>query len=303
MNISGYIAANSWGYDVTKVSQRTSIKSFDVSTEKLASEKQTQKTLNNANSDPFKASSFNFKDWSANLDPNYDIQMLSKTEATRSDEEILKDMTELAKKQAKQGTFQEHDEEFLSLYKEYVSSVSPDRECILNRAMNEVIERTNQNEDYTMSDIYQQIKAQIAEQEEEDDKDKKEPIDYFLEALKNKEKGIGNEGTISNTTQNSDYYEVNVDHGGGMTTTFSYINGELAHTRIGGNNYSILNHGSTMEYGTFKDDNGEVIASFGRSQGEDGIRFHGTSTKAEVEREKEILGAYNDAYREYKAYV
>jgi len=307
MNVSGYIAANTWGYDVAQTSQNANTKPFTIPTEEVSpSEKQTQKALNNAKSNPFEASTFDYKDWSANLDPNYDRQMYTKTEATRSDEEILKDMAELARKHAQQGTFQEGDEEFLALMEEYISSVSPDRESILNHSMNEIIDRTKPaggNADYTMSDIYQQLQSQI-DPKKETDKDKKEPIDYFIELLANKGKGkskIGSGGTISNITQNGDCCEVTIDHGGGMTTSLGFVNGELTGVSIAGNNYhaGLNNSGTVVQNGMIKDDNGEVIAVIGPRQG----FFHAISTTAETERRKEILGAYNEAYKEYKAYA
>jgi len=304
MNISDYIAANSWGYDVTQTSQTTSTKPFTIPAEEQKTTTATQKTLNNASTNPFEAGSFDFKNWTANLDPNYDRQMLTKTEATRSDEEILKDMAELGKKQAQRGVFQEYDEEFLSLYKEYISSVSPDREGILNRTMNEIIDRTRPavgNADYTMSDIYQQLQSQMATQEEEDEKkkDKKEPIDYFIEMLANRGKGKGSSGgTISSITGSGDCYQVNIDHGGGMTTNLSYANGELTSLSISGNNYlaQLDNSGSAVQNGMIKDENGEIIARFGKAQGSNDFRFHAFSTNAEIERKKEIVSAYNAGY-------
>jgi hypothetical protein len=293
MNISGYIAANSWGYDVAKTSQTVSTKSFTVPTE----EKQTQKTLNNADTNPFDADTFNFKNWCANKETLFDINMYTKTEPVRSDEEILKDMAELARKHAQQGTFHEQDKEFLALMKEYISSVSPDREGILNRAMNEIIERTKQEEDYTMSDIYQQVKSQIAaEKEEEKEEEEKELIDYFIEVLKSKGNGKGSSGTISDIKKNGDRYEVNIDHGGGMTTTLSYDNGELTSMSISGNNYSaqLNNSGSTVNNAMFKDDNGNLVATYG---GKDELRgFRSLPTGEEIERRKEIVAAYNAGY-------
>jgi hypothetical protein len=299
--ISGYVVANSkGGYDVINKTSTTNTKSFTIPTEELASEKQTQKTLNNASTNPFKAGSFDFKNWCANLDTEYDRQMLTQTEGTRSDEEILKDMAELARKHAQQGTFQESDKEFLALMEEYISSVSPDRESILNRTMNEIIDRTKQEEDYAMSDIYQQINAQGTDKKE---KDEKELIDYFIEMLANKGKGKGSSGgVISSITQNGDCTLVTIDHGGGMTTELGFVNGELIGVSIAGNNYfaQLNNSGTAVENGMIKDDNGEVIAIFGPRRGSSDFRFHAISTNAEVERRKEILAVYNESFREYK---
>jgi len=303
MNISGYIAAGSWDYDVAQISQTTSTKSFTIPTEKLTGEKQMQKNLNNADTNPFNASSFNFKNWCANKETSFDIQMYTKTEPTRSDEEILKDMAELAKKYARQGTFHELDKEYLDLMKEYMSSVSPDREGILNRAVNEIIERTKQDGDYTMSEIYQQVKSQTAvqkvEEEEKKEKEKKELLDYFLEILANKGNKKGSVGTISSVTQNGDCYKITVDNGGGMTTTYGYVNGEFTGMQMNGNNYSgvQLENGSmvgSVESAMFTDDDGNLIAAyFDKSE----IRgFRSAPTYEETERRKEVLAAYNAGY-------
>jgi hypothetical protein len=246
-----------------------------------AAEKTTQKTLNNANTNPFKASSFNFQDWCANLDTSFDMQMYTKTEPARSDEEILKDMVELAKKHARQGTIREQDKEYLDLMKEYISSVSPDREGVLNRSMNEIIGRTNQGEDYSIYSAFEQLNSQRADEKEE----KKEPIDYFLEALKNR-------GNV-NITRNGNYYEVIIDHGSGMKTSSTYdISGELLVRGMSGNNYSVGGDANgSITIADFKDDNGVRIATFSEAWG-----FHSSPTNEETERRQEIAAAYNASY-------
>jgi len=70
----------------------------------------------------------------------------TKTVPTRSDEEILKDITELAKRHAEKGTFHNMDNEYLDLMKEYISSVSPDRENILKNSLNEIFSKANSAE-------------------------------------------------------------------------------------------------------------------------------------------------------------
>jgi hypothetical protein len=148
-----------------------------ISTEEFADEKQTPKNAERSSSDPFKTGSYNYQDW---LKSNtYDGGMYTKTEPARSDEEILKDMTELAKKHAQQGNYNGFgDEEFQAYLKEYISSVSPDREGILNRAVNEVVERINQGENYSAYAAFQQIDSQRTDKIEDNEK---EPIDYFIE--------------------------------------------------------------------------------------------------------------------------
>jgi len=67
----------------------------------------------------------------------------TKTEPIRSDEEILKDIAEMAKKHAEKGTFHNADNEYLDLMKEYISSVSPDREGILTNSLKQISEKTD----------------------------------------------------------------------------------------------------------------------------------------------------------------
>jgi len=76
--------------------------------------------------------------------PNFkeNNEMYTKTEPTRSDEEILKDIAELAKRHAEKGTFHNADNEYLDLFKEYISSVSPDRESILTSSLKEIFSKT-----------------------------------------------------------------------------------------------------------------------------------------------------------------
>jgi hypothetical protein len=97
--------------------------------------------------------------------PNFkeNNEMYSKTTPTRSDEEILKDIVELAKKHAENGTFHNTDNEYLDLYKEYVSSVSPDREGILTSSLKEIFGKTKANKeegaiDFNTSILQQTIK-------------------------------------------------------------------------------------------------------------------------------------------------
>ena len=294
--ISATIVANSLGgYDfITKTSQ-TNTKPFTIPTEEPVAEKSMQNAKSNsyANSAkpyPFQTDSFNFKDWCSKFDP----MMYTKTEPARSDKEILKDIAELAKKHARQGTFHEQDEEYLALMKEYISSVSSDRESILNRAVNEIIERTKQNEDYSMNDIYQQVNSQRTDKKEEE----KELIDHLLETLKNKGKGKGSSGVISEIIKNGNCYSVNIDHGGGMTTTLNYANGEFASMNMSGNNYYIggFENNGKVNNAMFYDDNGEIIAVFTQPHGDFRNSLSGSTTGAEIERRKEILAAYNAAH-------
>jgi len=306
MEISGYgIAGTISGYGTQYISQ-TSSKPFTIPVwgeDIVKADNVKKKTLNNADTNPFDASSFSFKEWRANRETLFDIQMYTKTEPTRSDEEILKDIAELGKKQAQRGAFHELDKEFLALMEEYISSVSPDREGILNRAVNEIIDRTKQDEDYTMSSIYQQVKSKTAEQKDEDELKKemegKELIDYFIEAIESRGNRKGDSGTISGISQNGDCHTVTVDNGGGMTTKLIYSNGELVGMQINGNNYSGVQLENVMSgsvnHAMFTDDNGNFIATYFGNEGE--IRgFRSLPTYEETERSIEFSAAYNAGY-------
>jgi hypothetical protein len=79
---------------------------------------------------------------------------------TRSDEEILKDIAEMAKKHAENGTFHHMNNEYLDLYKEYVSSVSPDREGILTNSLKEIFGKTNKSKEEPTIDLNKSILQQ-----------------------------------------------------------------------------------------------------------------------------------------------
>jgi hypothetical protein len=105
----------------------------------------------------------------------------TKTEPTRSDEEILKDIAELAKKHAEKGMFHNADNEYLDLIKEYISSVSPDREGILTSSLKQIFGKANvpkENKEGTTNSILQQTLT-------------------LMENMKNKNGIINNNKTIS----------------------------------------------------------------------------------------------------------
>ena len=62
----------------------------------------------------------------------------TKTEPLRSDEEIKEDIVRIAKADAEKGKLQSQTKEFLELKKEYVSSVSPDRESIITNSTKQI---------------------------------------------------------------------------------------------------------------------------------------------------------------------
>jgi len=313
MNIASSYGIAS-GYDIygTGKISPTSTKPFTIPILDTLDEKtttQTQKSKNGAvsamvsstvsgtvslhkkcNYDPFKDMA---KTGSVNL-PEY---MQTKTQPKRSDEEILKDIEELAKEHARIGQSSNNDKRFLELMDEYISSVSPDRASILKNEVTEINERLG-NEFYGMANsmyaAFQQVNSQKTDKTYEEDKEEtnKKLTDFFLEALKNKEKGSS--GTISSITKNGDYYTVNVDYGGGKKTILNYDkNGELVSMNLQGNNYFVggidISNGAVTSAEIFES-NGERTLVF------DGNDLSQVYTKAEDERRLEMLAVYNATF-------
>jgi len=295
--VSSYIVANGQGgYDVIEKTSPTSTKPFTIP----FWDEDISKTDNAPKTDANKSRDFTYIDY----DPFKDIAKTgnvnvpgfihTKTEPARSDEEILKELEELAKEHARTGqssNFRYDDKRFLELRDEFISSVSPDREGILNRSVNEVFERLYQGENYSMDTAFQQIDSQRKHKKEEDEK---EPIDYFIEALKNK--GKGSSGATSSIIKNGNYHTEVIDHGGGMITYLNYANGEFASMNLKGNNYyvgGIDNNSGAVTSAEFFDDNGEKIMSFARY---DNNELWQLPTKEEKLRIKEFYTAYDAAY-------
>ncbi|MDR2593247.1 MAG: hypothetical protein LBC87_00545 [Fibromonadaceae bacterium] len=137
MEISGYgVSYNYSGYGSSANKDKTSSAFAVALDEKIKTE---SKKNSNANQT---SQTYNpFEDMARTNSVSLPSYIYTKTEPTRSDEEILKDIVEVAKKHGRQGTFMYEDEEFKSLTKEWVSSVSPDREEILKDAMKEIDEK------------------------------------------------------------------------------------------------------------------------------------------------------------------
>jgi hypothetical protein len=291
MNVaSGYsIASNYDGYGAEKTSSASS-KPFTISTfiDEKPTGTQTSRVMGvltrcgESDYDPFKDIA---KTGNINL-PEY---MLTKTTPTRSDEEILKEIEELAKEHARTRQSSNDDERFQELMDEYVSSVSPDRAGILKNAVAEINGRLNSqgNSNYSMSAAFQQIDSQRTQKEKEG----KEPIDYFLEALKNR--GKGSSGATSTIIKNGNYHTEIIDHGDGMKTILNYAAGEFTSMNLQGNNYfvgGIDDSSSAVTYAEFFDDSNQIIMDF---HGKDLKQVH---TKEEVERMQEGSAVYKAAY-------
>jgi len=131
MNVSsGYCTTNGIGYSTTKNAPQTntSSKAFVISNQEMPKvDLKPIRPITFIGYDEFNP----FEDIAKTGSFKLPELMQTKTEPTRSDEEILKDIEELAKEHARTGLSKKDDKRFAELINEYVSSVSPDRESIL----------------------------------------------------------------------------------------------------------------------------------------------------------------------------
>ena len=319
MNISGYgVASNHGGYNAKNASQ-TSSKPFTIPTEEVPSEKpaQTYKVTQSISFSnltpkgylsPVGYSKFDpFKEIAETGSFSFPELMQTKTTPTRSDEEILKDIEELAKEHARTGMSEQDDKRFAELMDEYVSSVSPDREGILRSNISEILER-----------IANEMSGTAAEDAAEEARKKNgELIDYFMEALgtkkgEDKEKNDSdimsniiargnNIATSSNNviaTRSDGYYTaVDYDRGGGKVTTLVYDNqgNKMPWFTMKSDMYDVggIENG-VVDVAEFYDSNGDRIATYDKDSG-----LLQANTKAEYERMKEIGNAYGKAYKAF----
>jgi hypothetical protein len=272
--VSGYSGASNYNCYNAKSTSQTNSKSFTVSTE--------------ARIEAPMIGQLNFQKADSSYNPFKDIAETTKTTPARSDEEILKDIEELAKEHAKTGVSKsklQDDERFLKLMYEYISSASPDRAGILKNSVTKINERL-ENEfpgaansgNYNMSDIYRQVDSQRTKKDE------------------NEEKAKGsNVGTISSIIKNGDYYTIDVDYGGGKKSTLNYTSsGEFVSMQMQGNNYfvgGIDNSTGKVTAAEFLDDSGNRIMDYG-FKGELSQKY----TEEESKRMQDVFGTYNAVY-------
>jgi len=269
MNVNGYgVTSIISGYGTQSTSQ-TSNKPFTIPVwgEDISKTPKTNKSKDYTitDYDPFKDMAETGK---VEL-PGY---IHTKTEPTRSDEEILKDLEELAQEHARTGQFQDSDIKFIALRDEYVSSVSPDREGILKKSVKEIsgIFGTN-SQDYRMSDSFKQIDSQRTHKLDEEEKEK-ELIDYLLEGLENKE----NDNNVS------------TNEGGN----------ETQNVVLKGDTYEGLAQNGKIQYVHFFDPDSETKNEENRTPimiYNRGILSQGP-TEAELARIREVRATYNAAY-------
>jgi len=228
--ISGYVIANAQGgYDVVAKTSKTAkpfvIPNIDEDIPKASSTSNADKSESSNGYDQF-------KDMAETGSVKLPSWMDTKREATRSDEEILKEIEALAKEHAKTGKVSLYDDErYMALRKEYVSVVSPNRASILDKSVQEINGIVNgiygADSQYAMNEIYRLIDEQRAIKEErEEDKKKNELLDFLMEALKNK--GSYNHVSINinitefakNTTIQCDMYNCWISDGAVTHTDF-----------------------------------------------------------------------------------
>jgi hypothetical protein len=196
MKVSYDIASGQSSY-VTEKTQQTSKEAFtipDFGKDKTDTDKKRDFTY--FDYDPFKDMA---KTGNVEL-PRY---IHTKTTPTRNDAEILKDIEELAKEHARTGQSRNYDKKYSELADEYISSVSPDRESILKKSVQEISGTFGASlQDYRMSGAFQQIDSQRTHKMDEEEKET-ELIDYLLDGLENegKDNNVVNEG--GNGTQNA----------------------------------------------------------------------------------------------------
>jgi hypothetical protein len=313
MKVSYDMASNVCGYGAEKASQ-TSGKPFTIPMEELADEKpvQTTKITQKFNSELEPIGYLTYVGYDK-FDPFKEIAqtgsfkipklMQTKTMPTRSDEEILKDMEELAKEHARTGMSEQDDKRFAELMDEYISSVSPDRESVLRDKINEIRERI--------------ATEKYPEKIDREDKEK-ELIDFFIEMLGNKGNAkaiinsniatrgnniapFGNTYNIIDSRSDGYYTQYDIDRGGGKVTSVTYdMYGALqSHWVMRGNMYyDVMINNGVVENVFFTDADGERIMSYNTNGG-----LLQAYTKAENERMQEITGVYREAYNALRSEI
>jgi len=255
MIINGYgVSYNSNSYGTSASKAKTSLASAAIPDEKPKTESKKSsnaRTVYDPLEDMVKTGSVSLPSW-----------IYTKTELTRSEEEIIKDIIEVAKRHAEQGTFQdEGDDEFNSLVKEWTSPVSPDREEILKRTMKEIYEKKDSipknggkgEKNYDMiSTLMQALKTE---------KDKA-----------NKIGSGGNEGAKNRT----------------IGTVYN----------MNGDNYDACVEDGKLKGAMIRDGSGDTVLIFDNVNSSGQLSLDQSGTEAEGFRRAKLLGVYNETYKE-----
>jgi len=259
MNISGYGVSYNYNNYGTLYNKAKTTSAFTI----IPDEKPKTETKNNTTTNT--TNTYNpFKDMAETGSVSLPSWIYTKTEPTRSDEEILKDIVEVAKRHAKQGTFQYEDNEFESLVKEWVSPVSPDREEILKNAMKEINEG----------------KKTFNSQKNTDKEENFDMIDTLMQALKITKKEVNKKADSSNGT---------TSNGNG--------NGQIIFN-MSGDTYDAFVEDGIVKAAMIRDNNGQVVMTFDNKNGLGQSSLMECGTEEEGVRRSELLKVYNEAYKE-----
>jgi len=275
MNIGSYGSSfNYSGYGTLLNKAKTSAVPTTIPEQKPKST--NNNTVSNTSNDPFKVKAYDpFKDMAATGTVSVPSWVYTKTELTRSEDEIKKDMIEVAKRHAENGTYQKNDYEFESLIKEWTSPVSPDRESILKNTVSEM------NEKIKISNSQKQRKK--------GDLDKINnfgQIGKLLEMLGGEENGKNKITSGSNGTRTSASNGMEKGMPGG---TFNMM---------GANYDAYVNGNSEVTFAHIKDNSGDVVMLFSSIHSAGQLSVTMSGTEKEGLRCSELLKVYNEAYKE-----
>jgi hypothetical protein len=256
MNISGYgVAYNYSGYNSSANKAKTSSASAIILDEKPKTESKKSSNANNVY-DPL-------EDMATTGSVSLPSWIYTKTELTRSEEEIIKDIIEVAKRHAEQGTFQdEGDDEFNSLVKEWTSPVSPDREEILKRTMKEI---------YDKKDL---IPKKSGGKEEDKNFDM---INTLLQALKTDKEKVDKIESSSN--------------GGARNRVIGTV-----YNMEGDNYYACVEDGK-LKGALIRDDSGKYVMAFDTLNSSGKLSLSQSWTEEEGIRRAKLLEVYNETYK------
>jgi len=257
MNISGYgVSYNYSSYNSSANKAKTSSAYAVALDEKIKTESKKSSNTNQTNQayDPFedmaRTGSVSLPSW-----------IYTKTELTRSEEEIIKDIIEVAKRHAEQGTFQAEDDEFQSLVKEWTSPVSPDREEILKRTMKEIYEK----------------KDLIPKKNGKEEGKNFDMINTLLQALKTDKEKIDKIESGSN--------------GGARNRVIGTV------FNMEGDNYYACVEDDKLKGALIRDDSGKYVMAFDSLNSSGQLSLSQSGTEEEGIRRAKLLEVYNETYK------
>jgi len=278
MNIGSYGSLYNYsGYGVLLNKAKTSAVPTTIPEQKPKST--NNNAISNTSNDPFKVIAYDpFKDMAATGTVSFPRWIYTKTELTRSEDEIKKDIIELAKKHAKNGTSQLRDYEFESLMKEWTSPASPDRESILKNTVSEM------NRNVEISNLQKN-------KEKKEDLDKTNNFDQIgklLEMLGGEENVKGKSKTTSGSS-GTRFSTSASDSSNGSQVIFNMM---------GANYNAYVNENNEIKFASIKDNNGYEVIAFDDRNSSRQLSITMNWTDREGLRCSELLRVYNDTYKE-----